>query len=256
MHPYNRLAGNTQSQLLTRIKSFFKWAVDMELIPKDPAMPLKQVPVTDAEPTWPLTPEQFKQLIAATHVSDADCDGQRIKRGAELRAIFLTQRWTGLRIGDVLMLSRSALQGSRLILTTQKTKAKVNRVIPDVVAAALMSLPQRSGVHPDYFFWSGNATHLSMSSYWSVIVAALNPYLNFQNEDGEPLPFHSHMLRDTFAVEMLNAGMSLDYVSKLLTHSSVTTTERHYAPWVRSREQLLENALLVTMRSLGEQVSL
>ena len=47
-------------------------------------------------------------------------------------------------------------------------------------------------------------------------------------------------LRDTFAVECLLGGVPLERVSVLLGHSSVKVTERHYAPWVRKRQQQLE----------------
>ena len=39
------------------------------------------------------------------------------------------------------------------------------------------------------------------------------------------------MLRDTFAVEYLLAGMPLEEVSRLLGHASVLVTQKHYAPW-------------------------
>ena len=51
------------------------------------------------------------------------------------------------------------------------------------------------------------------------------------------------MLRDTFAVEMLLAGVPLEQVSILLGHSSVKITQKHYAPWDRSRQAALDNAL-------------
>ena len=54
---------------------------------------------------------------------------------------------------------------------------------------------------------------------------------------------HPHMLRDTFAVEMLLAGVPLDQVSILLGHRSVKITEKHYAPWVRARQEQLEQSV-------------
>ncbi|MGC1647732.1 MAG: tyrosine-type recombinase/integrase [Candidatus Sulfotelmatobacter sp.] len=50
---------------------------------------------------------------------------------------------------------------------------------------------------------------------------------------------HPHMLRDTFAVEMLLAGVPLEQVSILLGHKSVKITEKHYAPWVKARQERL-----------------
>jgi integrase/recombinase XerD len=40
----------------------------------------------------------------------------------------------------------------------------------------------------------------------------------------------SHLLRDTFAVEMLNAGSPLEDVSKALGHKSIRVTEKSYGP--------------------------
>jgi len=51
---------------------------------------------------------------------------------------------------------------------------------------------------------------------------------------------HAHRFRDTFAVELLLAGVPLDRVSVLLGHTSIRVTERHYAPWTRSRQQQIE----------------
>src|SRR5882724_1610971 len=51
---------------------------------------------------------------------------------------------------------------------------------------------------------------------------------------------HAHRFRDTFAVELLLAGVPIERVSILLGHQSVRITEKHYAPWVRSRQEQLE----------------
>jgi integrase/recombinase XerD len=51
---------------------------------------------------------------------------------------------------------------------------------------------------------------------------------------------HPHRFRDTFAVELLLAGVPLDRVSVLLGHRSIKVTEKHYTPWVRARQEQLE----------------
>jgi integrase len=54
---------------------------------------------------------------------------------------------------------------------------------------------------------------------------------------------HPHRFRDTFAVRLLEKGVPIDQVSTLLGHTSVNTTEKYYAPWVRSRQKLLDEAV-------------
>jgi integrase len=51
---------------------------------------------------------------------------------------------------------------------------------------------------------------------------------------------HAHRFRDTFAVELLLASIPIERVSILLGHQSVRITEKHYSPWVRSRQEQLE----------------
>jgi integrase len=54
---------------------------------------------------------------------------------------------------------------------------------------------------------------------------------------------HPHAMRDTFAVEMLLASVSLEEVAALLGHSNTRITEKHYSPWVRARQEKLERSV-------------
>jgi integrase/recombinase XerD len=83
------------------------------------------------------------------------------------------------------------------------------------------------------FFSTGNAKPQTARSNWSRYLDSL---FDLAKIDGG----HSHRFRDTFAVELLLAGVPLETVSILLGHSSVKITERHYKPWVRSLQRKLE----------------
>jgi site-specific recombinase XerD len=98
--------------------------------------------------------------------------------------------------------------------------------------------------------------HLSLTTMWTARIRELNAkYLSFRDEHGQPMEFHSHMLRDTFAVEMLNDGFSLEEVGKLLTHKSIRVTEKYYAPWVKSRRELLDQHVIDHMNRMGVAVT-
>jgi integrase/recombinase XerD len=250
----DRMSVTTQSHFLTRLKGFFAYCTRIRLIDIDPAVSLESI-APSSKQTLPLNREQFDQLLQATHLYDAAQRREIDKRGEELRAIFLIMRWTGLRIGDVLRLPRSGLEGNRLMLTTQKTNVLYNAVLPDDVVSVLVALRKRPGVHADYFFWSKTCTQASMTSVWVARIRSFSKLLTFVDDQGNPMEFHSHMLRDTFAVEMLLAGVALEDVSRMLTHESIKVTERYYAPWVKSRQTQLVDKAVAAMRRMGVSVS-
>ena len=47
-------------------------------------------------------------------------------------------------------------------------------------------------------------------------------------------------MRDTFADELLLAGVPLERLSILLGHQSVRVTQSHYSPWAKERQEQLE----------------
>ena len=48
---------------------------------------------------------------------------------------------------------------------------------------------------------------------------------------------------NTFAVSLLQSGVSLETVSILLGHKNISVTQKHYAPWVKSLQDALEAAV-------------
>jgi site-specific recombinase XerD len=55
-------------------------------------------------------------------------------------------------------------------------------------------------------------------------------------------------LRDTFGVDLLEKGVPLEEVSKLLGHESIKTTERSYAKWVKGRQDPLNSLVTATWK--------
>jgi integrase len=128
-------ARTTQGMRVSRIKSFFTWACQLKKVADNPAVVLRAIRSNsdDAEETKPLTSAQFQELIGATYRYDVDRRVEKDRFGTELRAIFLTQRWTGLRLSDVLMLPRSRVVGNRIAIKMQKTGDQFQQVVPVAV---------------------------------------------------------------------------------------------------------------------------
>jgi integrase/recombinase XerD len=150
-------------------------------------------------------------------------------------------RWSGLAITDAVTLERTRLSDEgNLFLYRAKTGVPVYVPLPPAVHTLLRSLPN---ANPHYFFWSGNGDRETIKRGWVRSLALLFKNTALKNPDGTPKRCHSHMFRDTFAVELLLAGVPIDQVSLLLGHSSVKVTEKHYAPFVKARQaQLAQSA--------------
>jgi site-specific recombinase XerD len=48
-------------------------------------------------------------------------------------------------------------------------------------------------------------------------------------------------------VGLLEKGVSLETVSILLGHQSIKITQKHYSPWVRTRQEALEKEVQRTL---------
>jgi integrase len=121
-------------------------------------------------------------------------------------------------------------KGDRLFLYTQKTGVPVNVKLPPFVVEALGEIPQASN---QYFFWTGKGKRDTAAGNWRPTFRTL--FRLAAIKDGHP-----HRFRDTFAVELLMSGVPLERVSVLLGHTSIRVTEKHYAPWIRARQEQLE----------------
>ena len=156
---------------------------------------------------------------------------------ARIRPFILTMRYSGLRISDVTVLSVDSLVGNRLRLYMAKTGEPVSVLLPVFAADALRASSHKN---PQYFFWSGQSKVPAAVSLWRKRLADV--FCNAKIKNG-----HSHRFRDTFAVSLLEAGVSLEDVSTLLGHQNLRITQKHYSPWVQTRQDALDRAVQVAL---------
>jgi integrase/recombinase XerD len=229
-----------------RVVAFFEFCVRQGWLERNPARLLTRIQVKST-PTDCFTREEFEQLVNATHLFVRWRNSEKGPKSiwpTLMRTMVLLMRWSGLRISDAVNLERSRLVGDKILLYQHKTGQPVYVPLPHEVAESLREIPPLGNTtNPRFFFRSGHCAEITDLCRWERDFRQLFKIADIRKADGTPKRCHSHMLRDTFAIENLLAGVPIDQVSILLGHASIRTTERHYAPWVRARQEQLEQSV-------------
>ena len=232
----------TAGKKLERLRAFFRFAHDRQWVETNPAARIK-LPRVSLRPTMPLTHEEMVKILAACDASQVKAKEPIAKFNAQrLKTLVLLMRYSGMRISDAATLATDRLDGKKLFLYTQKTGVPVYTVLPDSVLKALEATPRATEKN---YFWSGECQRESITGLWEKRLKKLFESAEISKGEGNAI---SHRFRDTFAVELLLAGVPIERVSILLGHQSVRVTERHYNPWVRSRQEQLESDVARTWK--------
>lgn len=217
------------SKKLLRLRSLFRWWVDAGYTDSNPARNI-QAPLVAETPTLPMEDENLEKLLAV-------CDDDRF------RMLMLVMRHTGLRISDAVQLRPEHLdEAGTLFIRQAKTNQPVRIPIPPKLIDGLRNLKAHAS---GYWFWGRQYESSRVSTAAGNMRRKFNLLMRRAGlkvkgqKDGD----HLHMLRDAFAVDLLSNGVSIEMVSQLLGHSSITVTQQHYSPWVRQRQDALEEAM-------------
>lgn len=214
------LADSTKKTELERLRAFFAYCLDRKWLEVNQAKRIKFTYKT--EPKFGMSGEEEREVFKLINRPD-------------LLAFCLVMRWAGLRISDATMLNDSQLieraSGNGWAIKVQKTQKNKETVyvpIPGSVVEALRSLPfQCTANGRRYWFWSGECEIDTAKDNWYKKVMRVLDRVQFLHE-ATP-----HTFRHTFAISHLNAGVDIKMVSRWLSHSSVTVTEKHYAHAIR-----------------------
>ena len=210
------LQPSTARLRFTLLRAFFAHATDSEWIKESPMAKLKP-PRSRSKAVMPFTREEFRALIAAS--------AQKPKE----QALLLLMRFSGLSIRDAVTLRRDAINGNDLTLRRAKSGELVMLYLPDLVIVSLEGIKRPGHM---YFFWTGSSKPETTTRYWQSRLKIIAHKAGVKD-------FRTHRLRHTFAAESLLAYLPIEELSTLLGHSSVITTEQHYAPWYKARRDRL-----------------
>ena len=167
----------------------------------------------DPVPTDYFPRGEFEKIVDSTYLYQEKGYVEFRNHATRLRTMTLLMRWSGLRISDAVTLERYRLDGNNLLLYQAKTKLPVFVPLPPDVAEALHTVPPGPKPNPRYFFWTGNGDPRSAVKDWQRSFRRLFMIANITKPDGTKKRCFPHMFRDTFAVELLLAGVPIDQVS-------------------------------------------
>ena len=220
-------SSGTRALAAKTLKCFLRHCYDAKWLDRVPKLPRITV---DTPATEPLTAEEYGKLLDAA-------------TAPKIHALIQLMRYSGLAIRDAATLERAELQdcGSfyRVVTKRQKTGTHVSVPVPVAVAQEVLAVENSN---PKFIFWHGKGDGQDFSVGYGATVSEV-----FDKAGIEAVCFmRSHRLRDTFAVELLKKGVPLEEVSKLLGHESIRTTEKHYAKWVKGRQDRLDSLVTAT----------
>ncbi|MEP7168675.1 MAG: site-specific integrase, partial [Bacteroidota bacterium] len=137
----------------------------------------------------------------------------------------------GLRISDIITLKWRHFDGERILMQTKKTASIVSIKLPSK-AMEILEIYQRNDAKPEDFIFPVFRNDVDYTNPQRLFFAITNADEDVNTDLREivkivglekKVTFHS--ARHTFATRALRKGVRIEYVSKLMGHSSIATTQ-------------------------------
>ena len=224
------------------LRQFFEFCREREWMRTNPAKVLKRPRLLEPNDVVPYTSDEIVRIIAA-------CDqiGRSTYERLRARAQVLLMRYAGLRVSDVVTLSREHVHGNRLEKRAVKNRRMIRVELPAEVVKALDVLPRPKEAPQDcrFYFATGNASVRSLvKGAWRTLSAVFR---------------RAHRFRHTLASELLGKGVGIEDVAGILADSA-TTVRRHYAKWTPEYQARQDRAIRLihggtNLAQVEEQIS-
>lgn len=204
-----RYTGKSVSRKINSIKAFFRFAIAQGAIDRNPAEIVSH-PKFDQAPPRILTKTEYRALRDA-------CRGD-----ARMSAVVELLLQTGMRISELAALQVSDVDLERNVITVQPQNSRGARRVP-LNTAGKQSVMDYLAVRPRAREKTLFLTKTCRPFLVRNIRTALDRYFRLAGIKDAKV----NDLRHTFIVEQLRAGTPLVYVSQLVGHKRITTTEKY-----------------------------
>ncbi len=214
------LSAQTIRHALALVRQVFNFARRNGLFQGDSPTLLVKKPVTDAKRIRFLTPEEAEKLLATL-----------LERSEDVHGMALLALNAGLRAGEVFSLTWPDVDFERNTLALRDTKSGKTRQVPLTSEAKAMLESRRASKSSNSLIFPSakGGKIVQVSETFNRVVADLG--LNDDIIDArQKVVFHT--LRHSFASWLVQRGVPLVTVGRLLGHATTTMTERysHLAP--------------------------
>lgn len=208
-----RYADKSISRKVNSIKSFFRYMTDENIVSQNPAKSVPQ-PKYEQLPPQILTREQYQALRTAC------------KDDIRMTAIVELLLQTGMRISELANLHLDDINFDNNIINIETSDTGINRRIPmnEVAKSALSAyLKIRPRTREETVFLTKTCRPFLIRN----IRNSIDRYFKVAGLQNGQAKVKVNDLRHTFIVEQLRAGVPLIYISQLVGHKRVTTTEKY-----------------------------
>ncbi len=214
-----RYANKSISRKINSIKSFFRFLENKELLNKNPAQEISHPKLKQKAPRF-LSKMEYRALRDAC------------RSDARIFAIVELLLQTGMRISELANLKMNDVDLEREVIHIRAYKSRDGRKVPlnKPAKQALMNyLKVRPKAKEKHIFLTKTCRPFLVRN----IRAAINRHFKLAGIKDAIV----NDLRNTFIVEQLKAGTPLVYVSQLVGHKRITTTEK-YLKLIEDREEM------------------
>jgi integrase len=219
--------------------SFFRWSVTRGYLAKLPTFGERQR-IKPGNRCGYFTDEQSGLILQALPFYRARRGFMPQNYAQRLRAFIDLGRWAGMAVADIVRFSPRINLSANNVLTYRRVKSGQMAVIllDPIVAARLRSIPTEAGASADAPFRFEGIAEDRSRGIWRERFQKLCETVGIteiETETGTRRRPHPHMLRDTFAIDAITRGVSLENVAKMLGHATVAMTQRSYLFWIQKR---------------------
>lgn len=204
-----RYTGKSISRKINSIKAFFRFVQSQGMVSENPAEVVSH-PKYEQNPPRILSKTEYRALRDA-------CRGD-----ARMAAVVELLLQTGMRISELAALQIADIDLERNVITIQPQEARGARRVP-LNAAAKQALMDYMAVRPRAREKTVFLTKTCRPFLVRNIRTALDRYFRLAGIRDAKV----NDLRHTFIVEQLKAGTPLVYISQLVGHKRITTTEKY-----------------------------